>query len=146
LQNGEIVRLPPPKQPHARLQVKIFKALHQRAERDGELKMEFAFQCSAHDVREADIGWTSHERWNAANGPGYFQGAPDLVIEIMSPSNSKSEMRERESYCLENGCSEFWTVFPDEGRILVRAFSTTSAPTRSSARSFRAGTPVSLTC
>ena len=33
-----------------------------------------------------------------------------LVIEILSPSNSKTQIREYAALCLANGCEEFWAV------------------------------------
>ncbi|MDX2182172.1 MAG: Uma2 family endonuclease [Bryobacteraceae bacterium] len=46
-------------------------------------------------------------------------GAPDFMVEVMSPSNSRAEMLEREELCLANGCHEFWTMYPEERRIRV---------------------------
>jgi Uma2 family endonuclease len=34
------------------------------------------------------------------------------VIEVLSPSNTVSEIGEKEAMCLENGCLEFWVVDP----------------------------------
>jgi Uma2 family endonuclease len=41
---------------------------------------------------------------------GYFMGSPDLVIEILPPSNTVAEMREKKKLCLENGSEQFWEV------------------------------------
>lgn len=37
-------------------------------------------------------------------------GAPDLIIEILSPSNSKKEMKEKYELYEENGVREYWIV------------------------------------
>ena len=39
-------------------------------------------------------------------------GAPEIVIEVLSPSNTATEMLDKEKLCLENGCLEFWIVDP----------------------------------
>ena len=39
-------------------------------------------------------------------------GAPDWVIEILSPGNSKNEMQEKFSLYEENGVREYWIVIP----------------------------------
>jgi len=46
-------------------------------------------------------------------------GAPDLVIEILSPGNTQHELREK--YCLyeENSVQEYWVVSPPERFILI---------------------------
>jgi len=39
-------------------------------------------------------------------------GAPDLVIEILSPGNSKTEMRDKYAVYEESGVKEYWLVDP----------------------------------
>ncbi len=45
-------------------------------------------------------------------------GAPDLIIEILSPGNTKKEMKEKFSIYEESGVKEYWIVYPDEKSIL----------------------------
>jgi Uma2 family endonuclease len=42
-----------------------------------------------------------------------------LVIEVLSPSNSATEIREKRRLCLENGSREFWVVDPIQREIEV---------------------------
>jgi len=46
-------------------------------------------------------------------------GAPDLVIEILSPGNSKKEMGIKFNLYEENGIKEYWIVEPAENAIFV---------------------------
>jgi len=41
-------------------------------------------------------------------------GAPDLIIEILSPSNSKTDLQDKFALYEENGVNEYWIVFPHE--------------------------------
>jgi Uma2 family endonuclease len=41
-------------------------------------------------------------------------GAPDLVVEILSPGNSKKEMKIKYALYEESGVREYWVVFPSE--------------------------------
>ncbi|MCC5945369.1 MAG: Uma2 family endonuclease [Bernardetiaceae bacterium] len=41
-------------------------------------------------------------------------GAPDLIIEILSPGNSKKEMKTKYALYEEAGVQEYWIVFPSE--------------------------------
>jgi Uma2 family endonuclease len=41
-------------------------------------------------------------------------GAPDLIIEILSPGNSKKEMKTKYALYEEAGVREYWIVFPSE--------------------------------
>ena len=46
-------------------------------------------------------------------------GAPDLVVEILSPGNSKKEIRLRHELYEEAGVKEYWIVNPEEENIVV---------------------------
>ena len=46
-------------------------------------------------------------------------GAPDWVIEILSPGNSKKEMKEKFSLYEENGVREYWIVDPTHFSVQV---------------------------
>lgn len=46
-------------------------------------------------------------------------GSPDLVIEILSPGNSKKEMGVKFNLYEENGIKEYWIVDPTEHSIFV---------------------------
>lgn len=48
-------------------------------------------------------------------------GAPDWVIEILSPGNSKTEMSDKFKLYQENGVREYWIVQPEHEDILVFA-------------------------
>lgn len=46
-------------------------------------------------------------------------GAPDLVIEILSPGNSKKEMKQKYELYEEAGVQEYWVVHPEEENITI---------------------------
>jgi Uma2 family endonuclease len=46
-------------------------------------------------------------------------GAPDLVIEILSPGNSQKEIRIKHKLYEESGVIEYWVVYPVEESIAV---------------------------
>lgn len=46
-------------------------------------------------------------------------GAPDLVIEILSPGNSKKEMDSKFDLYQESGVLEYWLVYPEEKSINI---------------------------
>lgn len=45
-------------------------------------------------------------------------GAPDFIIEILSPGNTRKEMKEKYEVYEENGVSEYWIIHPYDGYIL----------------------------
>jgi Uma2 family endonuclease len=46
-------------------------------------------------------------------------GAPDLVIEILSPGNSHKEVRLKHELYEEAGAKEYWVIYPVEETIVV---------------------------
>jgi Uma2 family endonuclease len=46
-------------------------------------------------------------------------GAPDLVIEILSPGNSRKEVRYKYELYEEAGVSEYWVINPTEQNLIV---------------------------
>jgi Uma2 family endonuclease len=46
-------------------------------------------------------------------------GAPDLVVEILSPGNSKKEIRDKYELYEEAGVKEYWVINPTEQNIFV---------------------------
>ncbi len=49
----------------------------------------------------------------------YVDGAPELVIEILSPGNTKTETKYKLDLYEENGVEEFWMVYPEFKQIHV---------------------------
>ena len=46
-------------------------------------------------------------------------GSPDWIIEILSPGNSRKEMKEKYSLYEENGVKEYWIVSPENQFVQV---------------------------
>jgi Uma2 family endonuclease len=62
-------------------------------------------------VKVADVVWCSFEflqRHSLQETP--FQNAPELCIEIVSPSNSRKEMLEKIELYLQQGAIEVWLI------------------------------------
>ncbi|MEI9808746.1 MAG: Uma2 family endonuclease [Bacteroidota bacterium] len=48
-------------------------------------------------------------------------GAPDLIVEILSPGNTKKEIKLKYELYEEAGVSEYWVVYPEEESVVVFA-------------------------
>jgi Uma2 family endonuclease len=46
-------------------------------------------------------------------------GAPDLIMEILSPSNNKKELQNKYEVYEESGVPEYWIIHPYEKTLLV---------------------------
>lgn len=111
LRHGELVKVTPPKFKHYRIQNRLVDVLRSIVPSGAFVGMEFGFRAlPEHELREADVAYVTKKRFEAIDPEDNLHGAPDLMIEVLSPSNTAAEMNEREKLCLENGCQEFWTV------------------------------------
>ena len=55
-------------------------------------------------------------------GPEGCRGAPDLVIEILSPSNTAMEMQQKFDIYREAGVREYWVINPENNSLTVYCF------------------------
>ena len=118
LHHGQVVLMPPRKLPHVIVQQALLELLLPLTRGKGFVSNEFPFRpLPEYESWQADVAFIARERWK--NTYDYFPGAPDLVIEVLSPSNTKAEILERQEICLSNGCSAFWTVNPKRRLVLV---------------------------
>jgi Uma2 family endonuclease len=128
LRHGEVVAVTRAIYRHHKTQRRLRRLLEDRAPEGGVVDTEFAYRpLPEHELWVADVAYLSASREQSIDLDGYLQGAPDLVIEVLSPSNTVAEMLEKEQVCLENGAKEFWVV--DEKRRLVK-ISTPDGATR----------------
>ncbi len=87
----------------------------------------FAFRAlPEYELRVADVGYSFASDGKRRRDDNLY-GAPDLVIEVLSPSNTASEIDEKAALCLANGCRQFWVV---DGRLRQIAVSTPDGLTR----------------
>jgi Uma2 family endonuclease len=113
LHHGEVVAMTQPKLGHSKLQLRIMRLLEPKLRSFGEVTMEFPYRPLAEfELRVADVAVVSRERWETTDPDDNLHGAPELVIEVKSPSNTKAQLRELATLCLANGTLEFW--IPDQ--------------------------------
>ncbi|MCC5935946.1 MAG: Uma2 family endonuclease [Lunatimonas sp.] len=46
-------------------------------------------------------------------------GAPDLIVEILSPGNNKKELQSKYEVYEASGVKEYWIIHPDEQTLLI---------------------------
>ena len=121
LQHGQLVELPPVKKLHTKLHQRLVRLLD-AALLSGEygVDKEFPFRPAAeYEVWIADVAIFSLARWEQTADDDYFRGVPAVAIEVLSPSNTGSEMLDREELCLRHGGQEFWLVDPQRESVKV---------------------------
>jgi len=125
LVRGQIKETPPATgYPHGRLEFQVAKQLGTFVEKHdvGEVMVgEVGIYTGRNpdSVRAADVLFISNERLDRTESDGFLDVAPELVVEIMSPSNAWEEMRRKLQEYLEVGVDTVWVVEPSNQSVQV---------------------------
>jgi Uma2 family endonuclease len=63
-------------------------------------------------VRAPDAAFVRRERVPPTSKPGFFDGAPDLAVEVVSPDDRASEVLAKVQDWLTAGCALVWVADP----------------------------------
>lgn len=107
---GNIV-MSPATNTHGIFQAKIITLLS-RLMTSGTVISECSVQTSE-GTKVADVAWASKQFILANKGSTPFMEAPEICVEILSPSNTKAEMNEKKELYFARGCQEFWLCGSD---------------------------------
>jgi len=120
LRHGELATMPPAKLLQYDAQRRIRKLLEAAFGEGWEIDIEMAFRPGGErDCWIADVAAVDAVRYRRDRDSGYIQGAPELVVEVLSPSNTVTEMLDRRDVCLNSGAREFWVVDPVRSSVEV---------------------------
>ena len=111
LNKDGVIEMSPATNWHGFMQGEILSLLNAQLG-TGRAMVEASIQ-TTDGVRVADVVWanTTFLRLNRTQTP--FLTAPEICIEIVSPSNSKKEISQKIKLYLEAGASEVWTCTLD---------------------------------
>ena len=71
-------------------------------------------------VRGADVAFVAAARLPAGAKPvGYWEGAPDLAVEVVSPSDTADEVEEKVDQYLAAGARLVWVLYPKRRSLTV---------------------------
>lgn len=85
----------------------------------GEVVLEPPVQITYDRGYMPDIAWWPHERCAPVGQPPAFDGPPDLVVEVLSPSTRRiDQIRKRNDYP-RIGIGELWLIDPDGPAALI---------------------------
>lgn len=74
-------------------------------------------QLSRHDIVQPDLVYVSKARQTILT-PTKINGVPDLVVEILSPSNTKYDTEIKRRLYERCGIPEYWIVNPEDQTLL----------------------------
>jgi Uma2 family endonuclease len=111
--NGVLHMAPPPTINHQRASTELVTAMriHAKSNALGEvLPAPAGVRLPNQPVPvQPDILFVSQDRLNII-GTNYVEGAPDLIVEVLSPSNRTHDRETKFNLYQEAGVSEYWLV------------------------------------
>ncbi len=124
LQAGLLLAEPRPFPLHAQVQARVISLLDEftRSQGLGQVLGDAGFLLARNPdtVRGPDVSFVTSDRWSAeTDRRRFFRGAPDLAIEILSPSNRAGEIHAKVADYLAAGARLVWIVDPDRRSVTV---------------------------
>lgn len=118
---GELIMVPAPNVVHQRILRKLGFALDEftRKQNNGEI---FVAPCDVvfdqYNVLQPDISLILNETEDIITDKN-IQGAPDLVVEIISPSSAYQDLVQKKKLYAKFGVKEYWLVDPEGKSVEV---------------------------
>lgn len=124
LVHGELVMMSPAGEEHGwiAINISIPLAMFVKERRLGRVyagDTGFHLARDPDTVRAPDVAFVRAERAGERPGVHFFPGAPDLAVEILSPTDRAGEVLEKVHQWLDAGCRGVWLVDPRTRTVTV---------------------------
>lgn len=119
--NGEVVTMTPAGRRHGRVAANITGMLWSYALSSGGrvYTAETAFWLTPTMLRVPDVAYIANPPPPDEEPEGFPEGAPDLAVEVISPSERAKDVEEKVALYLTAGARQVWTVYPETKTIVV---------------------------
>ena len=106
----------------SKLQKRIYDALVTAEEASkGQAYFEAGFKLGESPASwvQPDLSFVRGQRIEDTEDSGYLLGAPELAIEVVSPSESASDLNRKVDLMLQTGSLAVWVVYPGQRKVHV---------------------------
>ena len=120
--DGEHFVSPSPATAHQEVSVNLLRALLPHLDQPGTGKLlhaPFDVKLSPYTVLVPDLVYFTAERFARVVNEKHATGAPDLVVEILSPGTRRRDMGRKRAVYDREGVGEYWIVDPAAQAITV---------------------------
>ena len=122
---GELIELPPPEFRHAAISDRIHEMLkaYVRPRKLGIVFVELGnlVHTDRRTWIQPDVSFVRRGRYDLKNPAKYATGAPDLAVEVISPSETRRSVDRKTGILLSSGSQEAWNVYPDTQTVQVHS-------------------------
>ena len=117
---GEIITSPAPTPFHQLIIGEIYSSIKKFANRNKSGKVLLSpidVYLKNDEVYQPDIIFISNEKKEIIKDN--IKGVPDLIVEVLSPSNAYYDLTHKKNIYEETGVKEFWVVDPNEKTVEI---------------------------
>ena len=131
LVDGKVVELASTRRVHGRTSVNIGAAFHNYCRLTGvgwaEVDVGYRVSSGPDTVRGPDVSLVFGETGlDEEEQPAFLPGAPDIVVEVVSPSNTAAEMERKVAEYLAAGSQRVWVTYTTSHSVVVHRADGTS--------------------
>ncbi len=124
LDQGRLVKLMPPMPLHGRLCAEIARVLGNHCQETGDgVVLGNDSWCllerKPDTVRGPDVAVVTRARWEASDPNKMLEGAPDLVVEVASPSQTRASLLKKAWQYLQAGTALVWIFYPAQRKVVI---------------------------
>jgi Uma2 family endonuclease len=116
--DGELIMAPSPNDSHQDSVGCAYIAVKQAAPR-GKTKFAPLDVYLGEDVVQPDVFWCSDDGQCKLGDDGYWYGAPDLVLEVVSPTSTHRDFHKKYLLYEQHGVREYWLLTPGDKTVHV---------------------------
>jgi Uma2 family endonuclease len=118
---GEVVKMPPASNLHDRIKNRIKFLIDRYIDQNSLSALESLVEMGAvvgkYDTFVPDVSVVRCERFSG--GDRVFRGAPDLAVEVVSPSDTVVRLKAKVDTYLQGGSNTVWVVFPESCTVTI---------------------------
>jgi Uma2 family endonuclease len=112
--HGEVIMSPAPTLDHQRLLARLFDLIRRLIPNGEVLFAPVDVYLDDENVVQPDILWVAAESKCVSVEGRYLRGAPDLVVEIFSPGNTRRDKKDKFRLYEKHGVREYWMADPGD--------------------------------
>lgn len=122
LDQGELITMPPAGGEHGELGLDIGRIVgnYVKAHKLGRCYgADTGFRLNDDTVRAPDFSFIRNERAPKGRTTGFLRMAPDLAVEVVSPSDSVPQLMRKIKQYFAAGTHTVWVVYPEQKQLHV---------------------------
>jgi Uma2 family endonuclease len=122
LDEGELIEMAPASEEHGGIELEIGRILGNFVKQHKLGKMyasSAGFKLKPDTMRAPDVSFVLAARREEIRSKGFAKGAPDLAIEIFSPSDTIRQLKRKVKQYFEAGTHTVWVVYPESREVNV---------------------------